>query len=515
VNAWLAMLEGATCPSPAGFTPWNPSINAAEFEQTIDSIQSAIRDGETYQVNFTYRLDAQFAGSPVALYRHLRRRQPAGFGALVALPGDDGVSHVLSLSPELFLRHEAGRLIARPMKGTAPRATDIASDLLAREQLTNSKNRAENLMIVDLLRNDLGRIARIGSVKVPALFEIETLPTVWQMTSTITAELLPQLKFPDILRAMFPCGSITGAPKQNTMRLIDQLESSARGIYCGAIGWFEPPGDIDNLACGDFCLSVPIRTLTLTRPVSGWHQLRLGIGAGIVADSVASQEHAECELKARFLTNMETDFGLIETMYSQFGEIRHLERHLSRLSRSAATLGIPLSEAEIRQSILTLAMILNDGSAYRLRLLLKSRGELHLEHSLLESLPAGKQKLLVADQPIKVDHWPLAHKSTVRGIYEQALQVAKFHNAFDVLHVNQRDELTEGARSNVFLRIDGCWLTPALHSGVLPGVMRSVILDDPAWQASEAVLTRADLARAEAIMVCNALRGALPAEIVV
>jgi para-aminobenzoate synthetase/4-amino-4-deoxychorismate lyase len=513
VTRWLIELDGAADPAPAGFAQWQASIDAIGFERTIDDIHAAIRAGETYQVNFTYRLDAEFAGSPVGLYQRLRERQPAHFGALIALPDGEEITHVLSLSPELFLRHEAGRLTARPMKGTAARATDIASDLLAREQLTNAKNRAENLMIVDLLRNDLGRIARIGSVHVPALFEIEALPTVWQMTSTITAELLPHLKFPDILRAMFPCGSITGAPKQSTMRLIDQLESSARGIYCGAIGWFDLSVGNSDLACGDFCLSVPIRTMTLQWPVSGWRQLRLGIGAGIVADSLATLEHAECELKARFLTDMESDFGLIETMYSQFGEIRHLERHLSRLSSSAATLGIPLIETDIRQALLTLAATLNDGHAYRLRLLLQSWGGLQLEHGSLELLPAGKQKLLIAEQPINVDAWPLAHKSTVRGVYEQALQLARQRNVFDVLHFNQRGELTEGARSNVFLRLDGQWFTPALSCGVLPGVMRAVILDDPSWQASERVLTRDDLARAEAIMVCNALRGALPAEI--
>lgn len=514
VSGWLSELEGARCPGPACLTKWQSSIDVAGFEQAIAEIQAAIRDGETYQVNFTYRLDAQFAGSPVALYRRLRVRQPASFGALIALPEGEEVTHVLSLSPELFLSHEAGRLTARPMKGTAHRATDIASDLLSREQLTNAKNRAENLMIVDLLRNDLGRIARIGSVQVPALFEIEALPTVWQMTSTVIAELRPRFKFPDILRAMFPCGSITGAPKQSTMRLIGQLESSARGIYCGAIGWFDFPAKNTDVDCGDFCLAVPIRTLTLQQSLAGWRRLRLGIGAGIVADSVASQEHVECSLKARFLTEMVNDLGLIETMHLQSGDIRYLDRHLLRLGRSATTLGLPFEEAAIRHQLAALASALSDGRAYRLRLLLQSNGEQRLEHSLLEGMPAGKLKLLIADQPIDIDCWPLAHKSTVRGIYDAALQLAKQRNAFDVLHFNQRGELTEGARSNVFLRIRGQWLTPALDCGVLPGVMRSVILDDPTWQASERVLTRGDLAHAEAIMVCNALRGTLQAEII-
>jgi para-aminobenzoate synthetase/4-amino-4-deoxychorismate lyase len=297
VDAWLASRSGE---GACGVTNLVPSVDRPGFTRAIERIHEAIRAGETYQVNYTYRLHGEAYGSPVGLYRRLRARQPVAYGALMALPD---ATQVLSCSPELLLRHDAGLLTARPMKGTAPRIAAPESDSeTARLLSLDIKNRAENLMIVDLLRNDLGRIAQTGSVKVPALFAIEPYATLFQMTSTVNAQVRPEVGFAELLRAVFPCGSITGAPKHHTMELIAGLESTPRGLYCGAIGWIDAPRGHERL--GDFCLSVAIRTLTLGPEKGGLRPARLGIGAGIVLDSRADDEFEECLLKARFLTGL-------------------------------------------------------------------------------------------------------------------------------------------------------------------------------------------------------------------
>src|SRR5262245_30910568 len=284
-DEWLQQRdEGRAEPGPAGVTALRPDIDRATFERAIGTIHEAIRNGETYQVNYTYGSSFEAFGSPIALYRRLRERQPVPYGALIALPPSPATSFVLSCSPELFLLHEQGVLTARPMKGTArPSAGSDAAQALHQD----TKNRAENLMIVDLLRNDLGRIARVGSVRVKELFAVEPYATVLQMTSTIEAEVPPNTRFPDVLRALFPCGSITGAPKHRTMQIIGALERAPRGLYTGAIGWIDASGD-DTRACGDFCLSVAIRTLTLqAQRADGCYPGRFGVGAGIVLDSTA------------------------------------------------------------------------------------------------------------------------------------------------------------------------------------------------------------------------------------
>ncbi|HJV25824.1 MAG TPA: aminodeoxychorismate synthase component I [Aromatoleum sp.] len=294
---------------PATILAPRMSVDRKAFDDAIARIHHAIGEGETYQVNYTYRLDFDVFGSPVSLYRRLRERQPVAYGAFIALPPGPGASHILSCSPELFLRHEGGRLVTRPMKGTSRRASVVEVDSeLARQLEEDVKNRAENLMIVDLLRNDLGRIAKVGSVRVPALFSIEPYTTVFQMTSTVEAELPDEVGFPAILRALFPCGSITGAPKHRTMQLIGELENTPRGLYTGSIGWIDAPGpDRSDAACGDFCLSVAIRTLTLGAAHGHLRRGQMGVGAGIVIDSTAPEEFAECALKARFLTGLVVD----------------------------------------------------------------------------------------------------------------------------------------------------------------------------------------------------------------
>jgi para-aminobenzoate synthetase/4-amino-4-deoxychorismate lyase len=531
VSEWLARLEpDETCEvgkaqSPAavaGVMDLNPSVDRPAFTQAIARIHEAIAAGETYQVNYTYRLQGQAYGSPVALYRQLRARQPVAYGALIVLPeaadaadapgAAHATTHALSCSPELFLRCENGLLTARPMKGTAARMQGPESDSeTARHLSIDIKNRAENVMIVDLLRNDLGRIAQIGSVKVPELFTIEPYGTVFQMTSTVQARLRPELGFADVLRATFPCGSITGAPKQRTMQWIADLESTPRGLYCGAIGWVDAPqGDS---RCGDFCLSVAIRTLTLGQAVRGLRPARLGIGAGIIADSRADDEFDECRLKARFLTGLDPGFELFETMLATpQGALPHLQRHLDRMARSAATLGFAF-DADAARAVLLEGATASSGSPRRLRLALAHNGRLKLTQAPLQALGPGEVKLLIAPQRLP-DHNPLAqHKTTLRHHYDAGVRAAEIAGAFDSLFFSRSGWLVEGGRSSVFVRLDGRWWTPPVADGALPGVMRGLLLEDPAWSASERRLYLADLQRADGIVVCNALRGVLPARL--
>ena len=497
---------------PAGTMDLRASVERSEFTQAIARIHEAIAAGETYQVNYTYRLHGRAFGSPLALYRALRARQPVAFGAYVVLPPGGPVTHVLSCSPELFLRCEDGLATARPMKGTASRFTAPEGDSETARLLSEDiKNRAENLMIVDLLRNDLGRIAHIGSVKVPELFSIEHYSTVFQMTSTVQARLRPEVGLPELLRAVFPCGSITGAPKHHTMQLIAQFESTPRGLYCGAIGWVDAPRAGARL--GDFCLSVAIRTLTLGAEQGGTRPLTLGVGAGIVKDSVAADEFEECRLKARFLTGLDPGFELFETVLcTAEGALPHLERHLQRLARSAATLGFACDIAAAR-ALLVAAAREPAAGARRLRLALAHGGRLALTQAPLAPLPEGELRLRIADEVVPEADPLAAHKTTRRKRYDAGVRAAEAEGAFDSLFFSEGGWLVEGGRSSVFVKLGGRWFTPPVTDGALPGVMRSLLLDDAGFGARERRLTRADLAAAEALLVCNALRGALPARL--
>jgi len=518
VAAWLAERDDG---APAGAMDLHPGIDDAQFHAAIAAIHEAIANGETYQVNFTYRLNGAAYGAPLALYRRLRERQPVPYGALMKLHGTvaEADDWVLSRSPELFVRHDAGLLTARPMKGTARRVAAVpeADSATALELAHDTKNRAENLMIADLLRNDLGRIAQTGSVQVPALFAVEPYATVFQMTSTVQARLRPDIDLPALLRAVFPCGSITGAPKHHTMGLIARLEHAPRGLYCGAIGWVDAPAP--GVACGDMCLSVAIRTLTLG-PVAadGRRPLRLGVGAGIVADSVAADEADECRLKARFLTGLNPGFALFETMRGEpFYGVALWPAHRARLARSARALGFVFDEDEA-EALLADAVAGLTGPT-RLRVALSADGTLALRQAPLLPLPgpagmAGAPvRWLVAPQRLAAANPLAAHKTTLRAHYDAAVQAAEAQGAFDSLFFNTDGALVEGGRSSVFLRLAGRWCTPRLADGALPGVMRAELLADPQIAAVERRLTADDLQRAEAVWLCNALRGVLVAEL--
>jgi para-aminobenzoate synthetase/4-amino-4-deoxychorismate lyase len=434
----------------AGIAGLRASVDEEQFSAALARINYYITAGDTYQVNYTYRLRFDAYGSPRALYARLRARQPVPFGALIGLP-DGGA--VLSLSPELFVRHAQGVLTARPMKGTAPAAPSAQVEENARRVqalAADPKNRAENLMIVDLLRNDLGRIAQTGSVAVPALFEVRRYGDVLQMTSTVRATLRPDATLPAIFQALYPCGSITGAPKQRSMEIIAELESAPRGVYTGAIGWFEPPAQPGGVA--DFCLSVPIRTLALQPAANGVRQGEMGVGAGIVFDSDPASEWAECQLKAGFLTGLPSQFELFETLYaSRAGGVRHLARHLRRLAASAAYFGFACHIAELERALLQACSGFPDDTPRRLRLALNQDGTHAISHGALMPLAGPVRLLLGCKEPTHADQLFLRHKTTLRAGYDAGWRAAEAQGAFDTLFFNQRDELTEGGRSNVFV----------------------------------------------------------------
>jgi len=511
VAAWLAQRSAAS--GPAGIADVRSNVDEAGFTRAIERIRNYIAAGDTYQVNYTYRIRFDAFGSIYALYARLRARQPVPYGALIQLPEGRAV---LSLSPELFVRYDAGRLLARPMKGTAPASGDTKLDAVRSTALAaDPKNRAENLMIVDLLRNDLGRIARTGSVGVPALFEVRRYSSVLQMTSTVQAQLADGASLDDIFGALYPCGSITGAPKRRTMEIIHELEPAPRGIYTGALGWIDPPAPNarDGAGFGDFCLSVPIRTLVLQPEHNGVRHGELGVGAGIVYDSDPASEYAECRLKAGFLTGMPNDFEIFETMYATREQgCRHLERHLARLRASAAYFGYPFTEELARAGAIAACAVLAPATPHRLRLALQPDGEIVVHTAPLTPL-RGPVEVLLSSEPVASDALFARHKTTIRSRYDAAWKEAESAGAFDTLFFNEHGELAEGGRSSVFVRVGGRWYTPPLSSGVLPGVMRALLLEDPAWNAIECPISRETLARAQEIVVCNALRGPLRATI--
>ena len=509
-DAWLASRERSSRPS--GIARVRASIEESEFHAALDQIHSYIEAGDTYQINYTYRLRFEAYGSATGLYRQLRRRQPVPYGALISLP-DGGV--VLSLSPELFIKNERGLLTARPMKGTSAADGEAEEDARRAAALAaDEKNRAENLMIVDLLRNDLGRIAETGTVHVPRLFEVTRYASVLQMTSTVQARLRADVGLAQIFSALYPCGSITGAPKHRSMQIIRELESAPRGWYTGAIGWFDAPAEAARI--GDFCLSVPIRTLVL-QPASpdGLREGEMGVGAGIVYDSNSVEEFEECRLKARFLTGLGKEFDLFETMYATREDgCRHLELHLARLLASAAYFGFAADSAHIRSRLDALCATFAPGLPHRVRLALAHDGAIDLRHAELIALASGPVKFLLAERAPAVDALFLRHKTTIRSDYDDAWRRAESVGAFDTVFCNQRGELTEGGRSNLLLKLDGRWYTPPLASGVLPGIMRAVVMTDPDWQVEEKILTAEHLHIAEEIALCNSLRGVLFASLV-
>jgi para-aminobenzoate synthetase/4-amino-4-deoxychorismate lyase len=476
-----------------------PSLDETRYLDAFGRVKDYITAGDVYQVNLTFRYDFDFTGDPLALYRDLRRRQPVAYGAVVA--GED--FHILSLSPELFLRVRDGGIETRPMKGTAPRGRTPVEDAARRDWLANDpKSRAENLMIVDLLRNDVGRVADIGSVEVTDLFTVETYRPIHQMTSGVTARLRPDVTFADLVRGLFPCGSVTGAPKIRAMEIIRELEPDARGVYTGAIGMIAPDGDV--------AFNVAIRTVAIHASGRG----AMGIGSGLVHDSDGPAEYEECLLKARFLTEPDPPFALIETMRWQRGQGYYLlDRHLDRLAESAAYFGYPRDEDAVRDRLDRAAEGFADG-VQRVRLTLDADGAIEVTAVAIE-LPADDAvfRYVLADAPTDSDNRFLYHKTTRRETYDRTLADMKRATGCDeVLFVNERGELTEGSYTNLFIERGGVLLTPPVSCGLLDGTFRQALFADPAREVVEAVLMPGDLDTADAVYLGNSVRGLVRAE---
>ncbi|GBG01017.1 aminodeoxychorismate synthase, component I [Azospira sp. I13] len=497
-QAWLDRQLGALPADEcaAGIAELQPGRTAEDYGRAVQRIRDYIAAGDCYQVNFTFPLTFRHYGHPLALYARLRQRQPTPLGGLLLTPQ----RQVLSLSPELFVEGRDGLLTTRPMKGTAPRGGDPAADAAARAALAASaKDRAENLMIVDLLRNDLGRLAAIGSVQVPRLFDIEAYPTVFQMTSTVTARA-PQATLGDVLAALFPCGSITGAPKLRAMEIIDELEATPRGLYTGALGAVSPDGD--------FRFNVSIRTLELDGQGGG----QLGVGSGIVIDSEPQAEYRECLLKARFLTDLDPGFSLIETLRLENGHFPDGPLHCRRLAESASALGFAHDPARVQETLTALALAHPEGD-FRARLTLNKAGDLATLLVPLELMP-GPWQVHLSPHRLDSRRYLLRHKTTARQLYDVELQrVMALPGGFDALFLNERGEVCEGARSNVFARIGGQLVTPPLACGLLPGILRQRLLASGA--AVEGLLSLEDLQGAEALFMGNALRGLIPVDLVI
>ena len=511
VKRWV---DARAQPGPAGVLDVAGNLSRQQYGEAIARIHDYIAAGDTYQVNFTQRLRFHAFGDPVAFYAALRDAQPVPFGALARLPGD---GWVLSLSPELFVAHDGcGQLVARPMKGTAPRTGDAGQDARAAKVLAaDPKNRAENVMIVDLLRNDLGRVAVPGSVAVPDRFVVEPFGRVLQMTSTVTATAQPATTFGGLMQALFPCGSITGAPKRRTMQIIAELESLPRGLYTGSIGWLDAPAD--GAALGAFGMSVAIRTLVLgANGEDGLRRGEMGVGGGIVHDSVADDEFAECGWKARFLTAHDPGFTLFETMQARDGVVLHRERHLARIAQSSRICGFAIDLPAARAALQAEAARLGVGN-WRLRMSVDKRGALAFASGALVPLPAAVVDVDLAEIRLPVADPLRRHKLSARSTFDQGWQAAERAGAFDQLFFNTREELLEGGRSSVFLKVGGQWLTPPLSADILPGVMRAVVLEEGNalidGPVREAAVTREMLLQSEAIVIANALRGTMAARL--
>jgi para-aminobenzoate synthetase/4-amino-4-deoxychorismate lyase len=493
VPAELQETASARTPAVANVADVQFGLDESTYAARIEAIHEFIRAGDVYQLNFTFPIRFKSDVSVADLYATLRGRQPVDYGAF--LHCSSGRS-VLSFSPELFFRiREATlprRIVTRPMKGTAPRGRTNAEDRAAAQWLRNdAKNRSENVMIVDLLRNDLGRLCAFGSVHLDELFAVERYPSLWQMTSTVSGNLRADVTYRDIFRALFPSGSVTGAPKVRAMQLLAQLEPEPRGIYTGAIGFFSREQTVFNVA---------IRTIELNGTDG-----RMGVGSGIVIDSAASEEYRECALKASFLTNAPQPFNLIETMLWDDG-YPLIELHLDRLEDSAKYFGFPCDRAAVKAALLCTAEPF-EASPHKVRLTLAADGEVHIEHRLLAREESSEPlRVFIASQRTDAANPFLFHKTTNRALYVDGWDAARRAGYVDALFLNHAGQVTEGAASNIFMEQGGHWFTPPLECGVLPGVYRRHLLATRP-EIEERILTREDLKAADRVYISNAVGG--------
>ncbi|HOO78449.1 MAG TPA: aminodeoxychorismate synthase component I [bacterium] len=498
--AWFGMYEEARPVSlPAAATdgaepiPWEASVSREEYRSAIRRIKRRIRDGDTFQVNYSYRLEAPFAGDPWALFSAMIRAQGAHYGAFMLL--EDWA--VCCASPESFFRLRRDELVCRPMKGTAPRGLGQTDDLRQAAWLRDSeKNRAENVMIVDMVRNDVGRIAVPGSVQVPRLFQVEKYPTLWQMTGTVACRT--RAGIPEIFQALFPAASITGAPKVRTMEIVAEVERSPRKIYTGSIGFLAPGRRAQ--------FNVAIRTVLIDRRR---HRAEYGVGGGIVWDSVDDDEFEECATKAKVLTEGMPDFSLLETLlWTPENGYFLLDRHLERLGESAAYFSRSVDPEAIRRKLAALARGLAP-YPHRIRLTVPPRGAPVVESRPLPP-PAGAYRIRLAPAPANSRDPFLYHKTTHRRVYERA--AAGCPECDDTLLWNERGEITESCIANVAVESGGRLLTPPVSCGLLPGTYRAALLRQK--KIEEAVIRVEDLRAASRVYLMNSVRGLWEATLV-
>lgn len=487
---------------------WKPSETEAQYIGKLERILEYISAGDTYQVNHTYRVGFDLEGSIDGLYQALRERQKVAFSCLMHLPQRS----VLSLSPELFIRKRGTRLSTKPMKGTTPRGNNDADDAaILKAMAEDKKQRSENVMIVDLMRNDIGRLARSGSVKVSQLFEIQTFKTLHQMISTIEGQVAQNIAFAEVVKGLFPCGSITGTPKIRTMEIIHELEATPRDIYTGAIGFITPEND--------FTFNVPIRTLHFPK---GSQHGTLGIGGGIIHESKPLDEWHESQLKARFVTGLNDQFKLIETLrYDALNQqLVRLKQHIARLTHSAAQFDYPLPDTSLETLLTEYAQHLNSAADLKLRVLLDANGELSISHEALpQSSPdnnisgnntsdtANLPRITLSDQRIEAGNLFRQHKTTNRRLYNQAFDDAAAQGFYDVLFLNEHGYLAEASRHNLIIEQAGSYYTPPLTDGALPGVMRAALLADSTLNLQQRSLTPDDLKQANRVYLSNSVRG--------
>lgn len=499
---WFGLFDGFATLGPAELRQWladpaaafvgalRPRLARADYLAAAGRVREHLLAGDFYQANLTFGCDVPLAGPPLAAYARLRAAA-AGWGGVARYPG----GWLLSCSPEQFFTIRDGMIEAKPMKGTAARAADPASDReAARAMAADPKQRAENLMIVDLLRNDLARVAELGSVAVPELFQVETYPTVHQLVSRVTARLVPGTSAVDVLRTIFPCGSVTGAPKISAIEHLAALEGEPREAYTGSMGWIEPGGDA--------AFNVLIRTLQLA---DGAGIARLGLGSGLVVDSVAGDEWEECLLKGEFVTRAQPPVDLIETMrFDPHEGLAELDRHLDRLKRSADALGFAFDRHAARNELQ--AATFGKKRPALARLLLSKTGAMAIEVRPLGEQDQGPVTVALAARPVGSDDFRLAHKTSDRRFYDDARRAS---GAFEVVFTDREGWVTEGSFTNVFVERDGRLVTPPLSRGLLPGVLRAKLIDN--GQAVEGDIAPADLDGG--FFIGNIVRGLLPARL--
>ncbi|MDA8708035.1 aminodeoxychorismate synthase component I [Hellea sp.] len=471
-------------------TTLKPHWNEAEYEKLFDRVMDYIRAGDVYQINLTFPMTGTYQGNTETLYAAFRHRQKGRYGGIVSLgPGPD----IISLSPELFFRKEGNEMSMRPMKGTRPRAENSDADNSLREDMrAEEKSQAENLMIVDLLRNDLSRISETGSVKVPELFALETYPTLHQMTSRVTSCLKPRTDFAEIFKSLFPCGSVTGAPKIRAMEIIDELEESERGTYCGSLGYIDPNGDA--------CFNVAIRTLILNEG-----KLRYNVGSGLVLDSEPAAEYAECLLKADVLKPAKTE--LIETfLWDTHAGSKRIKAHKTRMKKSAKAMGYSFSDKAFDETLRPLESCINN---QRVRLTLNSKGDISLIHS--DFLAQENLTFAMSKYPLTSDVQTTRHKLSARQFYDgERERVNALTGAGEVVFLNKDGQLCEGSFTSLFIEKNGQLFTPSLSAGLLPGILRAELIET--GKAIEKTLLIDDLRSADKIYLGNSLRGLLPAK---